>query len=70
MVIASSPALAMAEGRTKGAPVHIQVTVMLTIAPNIPVAIQRLPTAWVTLNEPCKTMSEIAGKARGDRSSG
>ncbi|MNV70549.1 hypothetical protein D3C71_1635210 [compost metagenome] len=47
LVMASMPALDIADGTTKGVPVQIQVTTMDTTAPGRPEAIQRLPTAWV-----------------------
>ena len=46
--MASSPALDMAEGTTKGEPVSTQVTTMDSTEPGSPSAIQRRPTAWVT----------------------
>ncbi|KEH08237.1 hypothetical protein GY14_21435 [Delftia tsuruhatensis] len=48
LVMASSPALDMAEGTTKGEPVSTQVTTMDSTEPGSPSAIQRRPTAWVT----------------------
>src|SRR5256885_9583294 len=50
-VMASSPALDMAEGTTKGEPVSTQVTTMDSTEPGSPSAIQRRPTAWVTRSE-------------------
>lgn len=47
LVMASMPALDMAEGTTNGEPVQTQVTTMDSTAPPVPCAIQRLPTAWV-----------------------
>ncbi|MNL11907.1 hypothetical protein D3C87_1327610 [compost metagenome] len=47
LVMASMPALDMAEGTTNGDPVHTQVTTIDTTAPCVPDAIQRLPTACV-----------------------
>lgn len=47
LVMASMPALDMADGTTNGEPVQTQVTTMDTTAPDAPLPIQRLPTAWV-----------------------
>lgn len=68
-VMASTPAFDMAEGTTKGAPVRTQVTMIDTTAPPVPSAIHRFPTACVTWKVPWKTMSAMAWKARGERSS-
>jgi NADPH:quinone reductase-like Zn-dependent oxidoreductase len=46
-VITCNPAFDMAEGTTKGEPVHIQVTRMDRMLPRRSSAIHRFPTLWV-----------------------
>lgn len=63
------PAFDMALGTVKAEPFQTQVARMERTEAGTCSAIQRLPQASVTANEPRKTMFEMASKPRIDRSS-